>query len=370
MKIGIDARMIKATGIGRYTENLIEGLSKIASGNQYILFFKREEFDSYKLPGSNFKKVLADFHWYGIKEQLNFPTLINDQQIDLMHFPHFNVPIFYKEKFIVTIHDLTLNKYKTIRASTKSIIAYELKHLAYNYIIKNSIQKSKAIITPSKFTKKNVIDYFKVSEGKISVTYEGGTSEKILNIKGDDSILRKNNITSPYILYVGNAYPHKNLETLIASVEDINNEYKLVLVGKIDEFYERIKKIVNEKKLNSRIIFTDYVSDEDLVSLYKNAKAYVFPSLNEGFGLPALEALSFGLPVASSNGSCLPEVLGDAAVFFNPNDSKDMADKINKLIINENLISSLQIKGDERVKKFSWDKMAEETLKVYENSLK
>jgi len=370
MKIGIDARMINATGIGRYTGNLIEGLARVTSGNEYMLFLKKEEYDSFKVPASNFKKVLADFSWYGVSEQVNFPHIIESNEIDLMHFPHFNVPIFYKGKFVITIHDLTLHRFKTVRASTKSLLTYQFKHLAYKYIISTSVRKAAQIIVPSEFTKKELMDILKTPEEKIIVTYEGGPSELLLKKSPDNRIIEKFKINMPYILYVGNAYPHKNLENLIRSVSYLPDKTMLVLAGKIDEFYEKIKGLVSELDLKEKVIFTDFVTDEELVSLYKNASVYAFPSLNEGFGLPSLEALSFGLPVVCSGLSCLPEILNDAAIYFNPRDTKDIASKIKEALDNSQTKERLINKGFEQVKKFSWDEMAIETLKVYENAIK
>jgi len=166
----------------------------------------------------------------------------------------------------------------------------------------------------------------------------------------------------PYLLYVGNAYPHKNLENLILAFRKIkqdNFDLQLVLVGGDDYFYKKLKKNNND------VIFTGFIKDEDLNVLYNNAALYVFPSLYEGFGLPPLEAMKRGVPVASSNATCLPEVLGDAAIYFNPLDVDDMAEKIKKALLDEGLRKNLIQKGFEQIKKYSWQKMARETLEVY-----
>lgn len=379
MKIGIDARMIKATGIGRYTLNLVEQLAKIDSPlrqnfagqaqNQYFLFLKKEEFDTFKAPAPNFKKVLADFHWYGLSEQRKFPKIIKSCNLDLMHFPHFNVPFLYKGKFLITIHDLTLHRYKTIRASTKSFLTYQAKHSAYKFIIKNAVKRALKILVPSNFTKEDVKKTFKTPEEKNAVTYEGGPSSELLNKKPDNNILEKFHLKSPFVLYVGNAYPHKNIETLVQSLKYLPKDVTLVLVGKIDEFYERIKRLVESLGIQKQVVFTDFVTDSELAALYKSADLYVFPSFNEGFGLPALEAMGFGLPVLSSGYSSLPEILEDAALYFNPKDPKDIAEKIAKVTKDQKLKQELIDKGFKQVEKYSWNRMAKETLKVYEKVL-
>ncbi len=364
MNIGIDARMISATGIGRYTQSLIEKLAIYDEKNKYVVFLKSNDFEKLNLP-NNFKKVAANFHWYGLVEQIKFPTLIKKNKIDLMHFPHFNIPIFYRGKFVVTIHDLTLHKYRTIKATTKSYLTYYLKHLLYKFVMKKAIYKSEKIFCPSSSTKKDVLNYFRIKEDKIVVTLEGGPSEKILEIKKEQKITNKLNIKKPFLLYVGNAYPHKNLDNLILAMNDINKRYFLVLAGKEDDFYYKVKEKTINLNLEERVFFTGFVSDEELVWLYKNASLYVFPSFNEGFGLPLLEAAFFGLPVACSKSSSLTEVMQEAAIYFDPKSPEDIAKKINNGLNNNLLLEELKHKGFEQLNKFSWDKMAKTTLDNY-----
>ena len=177
-------------------------------------------------------------------------------------------------------------------------------------------------------------------------------------------------LVKPYLLYVGNAYPHKNLERLILAFKklvDDGLDYQLVLVGGEDYFYRKLKlKIENWKlKIKDGIIFAGFMSDDDLDALYRNASLYVFPSLYEGFGLPPLEAMARGVPVVSSNATCLPEILGDAAFYFNPLDIDDMARVIKETLSSDRARKALIQKGFEQIKKYSWRKMAEETLKLY-----
>lgn len=369
MRIGIDCRMIKATGIGRYTYNLVKELSEIDSANEYILFLTKEDLNSFDFETKKFKKVLANFCWYGAKEQISFPPLLKSFNLDLVHFPHFNVPIFYKGNYIVTIHDLTLHRYKTVRASTKSALTYEAKHFFYKKIIKKAMKNSLKILVPSNFTKRDLIETFKIPEEKIIVIYEGGPSKELLKKNPHKRVLENLKVKKPFILYVGNAYPHKNLEVLIESLRYLPDDLSLVFVGKIDEFYKKIKDKVVRNNLQGKVKFTDFVADEELSFLYKNSAVYVFPSLNEGFGLPSLEAMSFGLPVVSSNFSCLPEILGEAALYFDPRDSREIAKKINLVLKNDKLRNELALKGYRQIKKYSWSKMVRDTLKVYQEVL-
>ena len=174
MRIGIDARFYGplGKGLGRYTQKLIENLEKVDTENQYFIFIRKENFNDYKPNNKNFEKVLADFRWYSFAEQFQLPPLIKRYNLDLMHFPHFNVPIFYNGKFIVTIHDLILTQYPTERATTLGPIKYKMKRLGYKIVIRNAVKKAKKIIAVSNFTKSEIIKYFKLKENRITVTYE------------------------------------------------------------------------------------------------------------------------------------------------------------------------------------------------------
>jgi len=376
-KIGIDARFFgpKDKGFGRYTQKLIENLEKTDHKNQYFIFLRKERWNNYQAQNSNFKKVLTDYRWYGWKEQIFLPLKLKKYKLDLVHFTHFNVPIFYRGKFIVTIHDLTLRHFPTYKKNFKNLIFYPFKNLAYKIVFKHAIKNSEKIIAISEYTKKDILKYYKVNPDKIKVIYEGVPENfkfQISNFKSNPNL--KFQIKKPYLLYMGNAYPHKNLKRLILTFNKLNQEpkirnqgYKLVLVGQEDYFYKKLKLEIRNLKLEigDKIIFPGFISDEGLDVIYRAADLYVFPSLSEGFGLPPLEAMTRGVPVASSNATCLPEILGSGAIYFNPLDIDDIAETIKKVLINENLRKELIKKGFEQIKKYSWKKMAEKTSKLY-----
>lgn len=377
MTIGIDARFFgpKGKGLGRYTQKLIETLEEIDQENDYVIFLRRENFDDFYPQNPRFKKVLADYHWYSVAEQIFFPFVIYRQKINLMHFPHFNVPILYFKPYVVTIHDLILRHFATRRASTLEPLIYRFKNIAYKIVIWLAIKRAKKIITVSEYVKNDVIRCFGVKLKKVAVTYEGAPEKNFL-FPGLKYKLKEFGIAGHYLLYVGNAYPHKNLERLIKAFEilvgNFKKELQLVLVGEEDYFYQRLEEeardsILINPEIIDRLIFTDFVSDEDLWLLYQNAALYVFPSLCEGFGLPPLEAMSWGVPVVSSGATCLPEVLGGAAIYFDAQNPQDMAEKINQVLTDESLSRTLVREGFEQIKKYSWRKMGEETLRVYFN---
>jgi glycosyltransferase involved in cell wall biosynthesis len=319
--------------------------------------------------------VLADCRWYSLKEQLFLPFIIRKQKLNLIHFPHFNVPLFCFCPFVVTVHDLILKRFPTRRASTLSFFNYYLKNLAYRLVIFFAVKRAEKIITVSCFTKKDILNYFKIKPEKVKVIYEGAP-KKVSSVKYQVSSVKtldKFGINKPYLLYVGNAYPHKNLEGLLKSFEKLIRRHRmnlqLVLVGELDYFYKRLMNRVAQKhsKISDRIIFTDYVADKELGFLYQNASLYIFPSMCEGFGLPPLEAMSCGVPVVCSNATCLPEVLGEASVYFNPYKSAEIAQVIKRVLGDTNLQQHLRECGFRKTDQYSWFETAKQTLKVYEN---
>jgi glycosyltransferase involved in cell wall biosynthesis len=367
-RIGIDARFYGplGKGLGRYTKEVVDKVIELDKDNEYVIFLSRENFTDFKTENRNVKKVLAAVRWYTLAEQILMPYYIYKENLDIMHFPHFNVPILCPVKFIVTIHDLILTKFPTQRASTLSPILYKIKNLAYKIIIQNAVKKSCKIIAVSEFTKKDILNNFKIKADKIAVTYEGVAAGIKSNEQYPEQILEKHKIEKPYLLYVGNAYPHKNLEWLIKAFASlgVNENLSLILVGKDDYFYERVKTFT--KNLNrSKIIFPGFVLDEELSIFYKEAIAFVFPSLYEGFGLPPLEAMTHGCPVISSNKASMPEILGDAALYFDPEDDCDIKNKIISIIKDNNLREKLIENGYEQVKKYSWLECARKTLEIY-----
>lgn len=373
-RVGIDARLFgpKHGGIGRYTAELVKNLELQADqADQYFIFLAPDAWEQYQPKKPNFTKVSADFKVYGVFEQLLYPILLYRYKLDLVHFTHFNAPLLYGRKFIVTIHDLIISHYPTSRATTLSPWLYQVKLKAYEILIKAVARRAKKIIAVSQFTKRDIVRLLNVTSAKVAVIYEGVDLPKP-ELTVDAKLLASFKLKAEYLLYIGSAYPHKNLEKLIKAFELIvekNPTVQLALVGRDNFFYQRLRKFAEENVSPAtceRIIFTGYQSDEHIATLYKHAKLYVFPSLLEGFGLPPLEAQSFGLAVASSDSSCLPEILADSAIYFDPKDISDMSAKISLALAGSGLRADLIKKGRDNIKKYSWVKMAEETLKAYD----
>lgn len=361
MKIVIDARMYQESGVGRYIRNLVKELQKLDKKNQYyVLLLAKDK----NIPlRSNFNKMIADFPWYGIREQFKLPALLSSLNPDLVHFPHFNAPLFYQGRFVVTIHDLIHQHFAMKRATTLDPLTYRLKQLGYKKVFKKAINKSEKILVPSNFVKKGLASEWRVDGEKVVVTPEA-VDQKI--IKKSQISLKKWNIRKPYIFYVGNAHPHKNIEGLIKAyliVKQKKPNLSLVLSGNDHYFWQRIKMDPDNHRDN--IVYTGFISDEQLVALYKKAECFVMPSFEEGFGIPLLEAMACSCPVISSNAGALPEVGGDGAIYFDPKNTGDIAGKISQVLNNGELRKKLIEKGLRRYKDFSWERLAKQTLEVY-----
>ena len=356
MKIGIDVRLWNQTGVGRYIRNLVENLEVIDKKNSYVLFARRE--DNIKVKNSNFKIVYTQIKWHSILEQLKLSGLLYKEKLDLIHFPYYSVPVFYNKPFVVTLHDLIPLHFQTGKASTLPFPFYKFKFFAYRFVVYKAAKKAKKIIAPSNATREDIIKYLKVPSSKIDVIYEGVDK----NLRNRVTSAKEN-----MILYVGNAYPHKNLETLLLAIKNIP-DMKLILVGKEDYFYKRLKAKVKKMELENQVYFHGFAKEKELSMLYKKAKALVIPSFIEGFGLPALEAMANNCLVIASDIPVLHEVCEDAAVYFDPNSSDDLSEKLKDL--DSKKFQDKISKGLVRVGQFSWEKTAQQTLKLYKQSLK
>lgn len=372
MHVGIDARFFgpSSSGLGRYTAELIDNLLALDANVRLTLFLRPEGYHVYA-NHPQVTRVLFPYRWYTLTEQLRFPPVLRRAQADVLHFPHFNVSVFSPQPFVVTVHDLILHDFPTERASTLSRTQYWLKRKAYHVVIRRAIERAARIITISEYSKQNLLRHFPISPRRVTVTYEGASDiASPASEQADQAVVAKYHLQPGYVLYVGNAYPHKNLEMLLRAwvrVRAANPRLVLVVAGKDDYFRQRLQAFAASLDLEPgrEVVFPGFVPDADLGAFYRGAGLYVFPSLSEGFGLPGLEAMRCGLPVASSRSSCLPEVFGDAAVYFDPKRPDDMARVIVETLASPRQLAELRARGFVQVKKYSWRRLASETLAVY-----
>lgn len=360
MHIAIDARIINSS-TGRYVERLLHYLQEVDTTNTYSVLVRAKDKGYWKPRNTNFIVTVADFSNYSLAEQTAFKTFLDELQPDLVHFCMPQQPVLYKGKHITTVHDLTLLKTYN---SDKNWFGYHAKQLIGRFVFKRIGKTSAHIITPSQYTKDEYVKYTGISADKVTVTYEA--ADKIPGPQEPYS-----HPFDQFLLYVGQQSDYKNIRRLGDAHQELLTKHPdlgLILAGK-----KNAAALKNEAYFKTRgyknILFTDFIPDSQLSWLYVNCSAYVFPSLMEGFGLPGLEAMTYGAPVVSSNATCLPEVYGDAALYFNPFDTDDMARAINEVLSNDVLRDSLIQKGSEQIKKYSWRRMAEETYAVYMKAL-
>lgn len=371
MKIGIDARFYGplGSGIGRTLTSLLPELEKLDKKNEYVVFLRKNNFDAYQPQNPNFTKHLVDISWYSWQEQVVLPGVFNRAKLDLLYVPHFNIPVSYQGKLVVTIHDLIIWDFKDPSATTKNKLVYNLKFHSSKWILTQAVKKAAKIAVPSNFVRGQLLTRFPVAPDKVVVTHEAAAQSFIGNSTPDPEVkqqlLTKYNLEEPFILYVGNCFPYKNISLLIKTLPLLDSKIKLFLPSPQNKFLERVKAEAESLGVGDRLLLPGYVGDDNLKNIYQLASCYVFPSKSEGFGLPGLEAMASGLPVLASDIPTLKEVYGDAALYFDPNDSTDLAARIN-LILNEKEIRNKYIDlGYKQVQHYSWEDYAKKLLDLF-----
>jgi glycosyltransferase involved in cell wall biosynthesis len=364
-KIGIDARLYSQTGVGVYIQNLLfymhENFSKDYNFYIYVI---EDDYATVKRKFNNFLVKKTSCRWHSFKEQVIFAFQLYKDGLDLVHFTYFSYPIIYLKPFVATVHDLIPLKLKTGRASTKNPIFYYFKHICFRFVLQCQIYFAKAIITPTKTVKGQISEFFGEKLSKKVYPIYSGVNQAFLQSKENKS-LDKNYGKLQYLLYVGNLYPHKNVNTLIDAFKFIENKDLILLICTKDNYFaDRTKNYINKRSLQNNILFYHGASNEELVYFYKNAQALVHPSLSEGLGLPLLEAMHFGLPIIASDIPVFQEVMGDDYIAFDPKDSKDIAKKIDF-----SLGKNKKISYNTRIDGFSFSSMSERIFSLYQGIL-
>lgn len=361
MTIAIDARIINSS-TGRYVERLLHYLQAIDTKNTYVVLVRQKDATYWTPKAKNFSMRVAEFDNYSLAEQFGFKRFLNELKPDLVHFCMPQQPIGYKGATVTTFHDLTLlHTYN----SDKNWFVFHVKQFIGRFIFKHVAQKSDLILAPSEYTRRSLIEFANIPSRKVRLTYEAAESES--------SELQPYELPfKRFIMYVGQQPDYKNIRRLGDAHQKLLERYPdlgLVLVGKKAKDTQANEAYFGKKDYRN-IHFTGFIPDSQRDWLMQHADAYVFPSLMEGFGLPGLEAMAAGAPVVSSNTTCLPEVYGDAAHYFDPTDTEDMARAIDEVISNEQLRAELIARGAKKVKEYSWRRMAEQTHAAYLEVLK
>jgi glycosyltransferase involved in cell wall biosynthesis len=358
MRISIDARIINSS-TGTYIERLLHYLQTIDKINQYTVLVRKKDLAYWKPTAPNFKVRIADFDNYSLGEQLGFKKLLDNLKPDLVHFCMPQQPVLYKGLHITTVQDLTLLKTYN---SDKNWLIFHVKQLIGRYVFKKIAQTSFHIITPSRFTKKDYMAFSGINPNKVTVIYDAAEEPT----SGNQLTTYKHPFKQ-FLLYVGQQSDFKNIQRLAIAHQKLLATYPklgLILVGRKNVAVQNNEQIFKRKKYKN-ILFTDFIPNSQRDWLYKSCTAYVFPSFMEGFGLPGLEAMTYGTPVVSSNATCLPEVYGQAAHYFNPLDTNDIARAISEVLDNKSLRQKLIKKGYGQLKRYSWLETAKQTHQIY-----
>jgi len=358
MKLGIDASRAfgrKRTGTEEYSYQIIKHLAKMKIDSQVVLYLRKKDLKNidFDLP-NNFKlKIISPSRFW---TQIGLASEMMINKPDILFIPSYTVPQIHSRKTTVTIHGLEY-RYFPECYSLKERFILELN-------TQFSIKWASKIIVPSESTKKDLIKFYKVIPDKIKVVYHG------IGITNHESRItnRDKNFNS---LFIGRLEKRKNLVNLIKAFELFKNNIQypisniqLILAGKNGLGFSMIKREIQKSPYGKDIVLKDYISEKEKSELYKNADLFILPSFYEGFGLPILEAMSYGIPVICSNTSSLPEVAGGAALLINPNNPKEIAEAMNKVFSDDALRKKMIEKGFENIKKFSWKKCARETMEI------
>ncbi len=362
-KITIDARMVGPSGIGTYLKNLLDQFAVLDHGFCFRVISSHPD-DLPRLPLERFQIVGTNAPIYSLAEQLEIARLAHGT--DLLYVPHYNIPYFYRGKLVVTIHDLT---HITFRQFFPGFAAH---HYA-RFMLGAAVRRAQTIITVSQFSRRSIQEHFRVKDEKIQVIYPPPAA-RILQTGFTPVPPADFGISGDYILYAGALKKHKNVEALVRAYALLpkghRDRFQLVLAGKEDDSAPAVRQRIKELKLDHRVVITGVVSGDELHALYAGATVFAMVSLNEGFGLPALEAMAHGVPVVVSNTSSLPEVVGEAGILVDPLSDRSIADDLQRLLDNPALRLELGELGRQRAQTFSARDFALRHLEVYREALR
>lgn len=352
--ITIDARWINTSGMGTYLRNVLPGVIAAFPDREFCLLGDKTVLSTLEgVSRNNVRLVEAKSPMYSLAEQLELKRII-PKETSLFWATHYNVPLLYRGKMMVTVYDL-------FHLAMPELVGGLHKRLYAEIMFWAVCRRAAAIITISRFTKDEFVRFTGNTRQPIHPIHLG-VADDWFHIQPSDRPHHKK-----YILYVGNVKPHKNLRALVNAYGLICDKipHDLVIVGKKEGFITGDEVVANEAaRLGSRVQFTGYVSDERLRQYFSHADALVFPSLYEGFGLPPLEAMAAGCPVLVSTAASLPEICGDAAVYFDPHRPEDIAAKMLVVLSDEVLRESIRQKGYDRAQSFTWDACVKQTCDV------
>jgi glycosyltransferase involved in cell wall biosynthesis len=361
--VAIDARWLVG-GIGTYTENLLKGLGSRANGLEIQAITGQANVRHVRELCS--RVTVVDAPIYTVSEQWLIPRAA--RSCDLLHVPHYNIPVLYRRPLVVSIMDVIHLRSPEYRDSLRS-------RLYARPMLAAAARRAEHIITVSHYSKTQIVEVLGAAASKVSVIHCGVDARFRPNGRGQEcrSAAAGLGIRTPYLLYVGNLKPHKNVATLLRAFAGLRSarkiEHSLLIVGDDARWKHSVVEECSRLHILDCTVFAPYISAELLQKIYAGAELLVMPSRVEGFGLPVLEAMACGTPVLCSNAASLPEVAGDAAVFFDPASHEELAFQILRILQSSELRESLSALGPHRAKKFNWQVSAGKHAEIYSQLL-
>lgn len=364
LRIAIDVRKLHDYGIGTYVRNLVTHLHRLDSTTEYILLCKPGDHSFAASLGENFRLVSQPAGLYSVSEQIRIPLQLQREGVDLFHAPHYTLPALTPCRSIVTIHDC-------IHLRFPQYLPNRLAHGYARAALWTATHRSDRVLTVSEASKLDILNFFDIPADKITVI-PNAIDDCFFVPPPDQNVERireRYQLQAPFLLYVGNVHPHKNLERLLDAFYKVrslgHDDLTLLIIGDDITRYAKLRRAVHRYQLHRSVRFLGFVPNETLRVLYHLAQAFVFPSLYEGFGLPPLEAMASGTAVVTSNVSSLPEVTGDAAVLVDPRSQDEIASGICRVLEDDVFREQLVTKGRTRAKQFSWDRSIKRILEIY-----
>jgi glycosyltransferase involved in cell wall biosynthesis len=364
MRVAIDIRKLRDYGIGTYVRNIVTQIGRLDTDNEYLLISRPEDLEFTRTLGPNIRGVIGTAGNYSVREQFAIPSIVRREKADVFHAPHYVLPPLVSCPSVVTIHDCIHLMFPQ----------YLPNRLAYTYaraFMWTAAHRSAHVLTVSEASKRDILRFFRIPPDKITVAYNA-IDERFNRAPADDDIARvreRFQLHDPFVLYVGNIRPHKNIERLIEAFALVRTgplaNTKLLIIGDEISKYPTLRRAVHSGKLHKHVRFLGFVGGDTLAALYRLATVFAFPSLYEGFGLPPLEAMASGTPVVTSNVSSLPEVVGDAAILVDPREPTAIAHGLRRALLDPVLREQMRARGLARAQHYSWTRTTETILRIY-----
>jgi glycosyltransferase involved in cell wall biosynthesis len=367
-RIGIDARKLHDFGIGTYLQNLLKELARLDDDAEYVVLCRPDDVAWLTALGGRVHPVVTRAQNYSIREQIEVPWRLWRAGVGLFHSPHYVLPVFVPCPSVVTIHDC-------IHLMFPQYLPNRLAIFYARFFMWWATHRARRVLTVSEASKRDILRFCRIPPDKVTVVHNA-IDDRFRTAPPEDEIARireRFQLHEPFVLYVGNVKPHKNLGRLIEAIYHLHengyDQLKLLVIGSDISKYADLRRAIHQFNLHRFVRFLGFVPDRTLQILYRLASVFAFPSLYEGFGLPPLEAMACGAPVVTSNTSSLPEVVGDAAVLVDPTDARAIAEGLAHVLADPNLRADLTRRGIAHAQSFSWAAGARAVRKLYADIL-